>query len=208
VARGHADRPVELAVRSVEIFEQDGRRLRTIRVFCPRRYASVSASNCTTCPFARAVSEATITCMPPSLPLGFAWAPDKPLVRGPESLALRTPVGAVCAVHAVAVRVDVPVAQARTLLERVAVVVVLSADDHVHGVLSAAEPPEGLMDLREMENRADMLTESAPLIEAIDRMLHGRVRCVVVTGDDRDFVGIVADLDVLRWVAHRRRIVP
>jgi CBS domain protein len=207
MAPGHSDRPVDLPVRSLLILERDGRRERALRVLCPRRHASIDTRVCTTCSFAHRVSEAAVTCAASGIPEGPESAPDRPLVLGPDALSLRTPVGAVCALHSVAVRVDMPIAHARKLLDRHAVVVVLTADDRVHGVLSAAEPPEGLTALVELESRTRELPESAPLIEAIELMVHRHVRLVSVTADDGHFVGLVADLDVLRWVA-RRRLTP
>jgi CBS domain-containing protein len=82
--------------------------------------------------------------------------------------------------------------------------VVLTADDRVHGIFSSAEPPEGLMALAEMEDPARVLPESAALIEALELMMLSRVRVVAVTGDGGRFVGLVADLDLLRWVARHR----
>src|SRR6202022_638658 len=146
------------------------------------------------------VCETAVTCAPPGIPQEPEWSPDTPLFLGSDALALDTPVGAVCALHTVAVRVDVPVAHARRLLDRDAIVVVLTADDQVHGILSAAEPPEGLTALVEMEDRTRVLPESAALIEALELMMHSRVRVVAVTGDGSRFVGLVADLDLLRWV--------
>ncbi|HXN32727.1 MAG TPA: CBS domain-containing protein [Polyangiaceae bacterium] len=197
----HPERPQELPVRSLEVFERDGRSARALRVFCPPRHASVAARTCTACPFAQTVSETTVTCAPPALPGGREAAPDNPLFLGPDALALRTPVGAVCALRSVAVRVDVPVARARRLLDRDPFVVVLTEDDRVRGVLSAAEPSDELIALDEIDGRTPALPESAPLIEAIELMLHGHVRLVSVTGENHHFLGLVADLDVLRWAA-------
>jgi hypothetical protein len=207
MAPEHSDRLVELPVRSMDVFERGGRNVRALRVFCPSRHASVHASACTACPFAHTVSDTAVSCAPPGIPGELEPVPDKPLFLGPDALALGTPVGAVCAPRSVAVRVDVPVARARMLLDREAFVVVLTHDDRVHGVLSAAAPRDELSSLGDVDSRVPVLRESAPLIEAIDLMLHGHVRLVSVTGDNQRFLGLVTDLDVLRWAA-RHQLYP
>ncbi len=197
------ERTVELPVRSLQILERDGRRVRALRVLCPRVRASIAPTACTTCPFVRGMSEIAVTCAPPGIPGGPESSSRTLLFVGPDALALHTPVGAVCAPCSVAVRVDVPIARARGLLDRHSFVVVLTSDDRVHGILSAVKPLEGLSTLAEMDDSTHALPESAPLTEAIELMVHGHVRFVFVTGDDRHFVGLVTDLDVLRWVAQR-----
>jgi CBS domain-containing protein len=195
--------PIELPVRSLEIVERDGRRVRALRVFCPRHRASIDTGTCTACAFAHTVSDAAVTCSPPGISDEREGAAGRPLFLGADALALRTPVGAVCAPRSVAVRVDVPVDEARKLLEHDPFVVVLTPDGLVHGVLSSAEPTE-LAALWLMDGHTPELPESAPLIEAIELMLHSHVRLVPVTGTDRQFLGFVADLDVLRWAARHR----
>lgn len=207
MAPEHSDRLVELPVRSVDVFERDGRNVRALRVFCPSSHASVHASTCAACSFAHTISDTAVSCAPLDIPGELEPVPDKPLFLGPDALALGTPVGAVCATRSVAVRVDVPVARARALLEREALVVVLTHDDRVHGVLSAAAPLDELSSLGDADGRVPVLHESTPLIEAIDLMLHGRVRLVSAIGNDRRFLGLVTDLDVLRWAA-RHQLYP
>ncbi len=128
-----------------------------------------------------------------------------PLFLGSHPFALHTPLGSVCARQSFAVRDDVPVVEARKLLDENAVVVVLTRDNRVRGVLAAAKPPRALTALWQIENSTHELPECAPLVGAFELMAHGHVRLVTVTGVDRRFVGLVADLDVLRWVARLRR---
>ncbi len=194
-------RPVELPVRSLEILERDGRTVRALRVFCPSRYRSVDSSECVGCASARTVSDTAVICAPPCADADAEPAPDRPLFLGPDAVALRTPVGAVCAAHSVAVRADVPMAHARSVLNHEPFVVVLTGDDRVRGVLSTVELPDKLTALGEMADRTHTVPEYAPLIEAIELMLHSHVRIVPVVGEDRRFLGLVADLDVLRWAA-------
>ena len=194
-------RPVELPVRSLEILERDGRTVRALRVFCPSRYRSIGSSTCAVCPFVRTLSDTAVTCAPPGADADAEPAADKPLFLGPDALALRIPVGAVCAARAVAVRADVRMAHARSVLNDEPFVVVLSRDDRVRGVLSTAELSDELPPLGEMADRTPTVPEYAPLIEAIELMLHSHVRIVPVVGEDRRFLGLVADLDVLRWAA-------
>jgi CBS domain-containing protein len=194
-------RPIELPVRSLEIFERDGRTVRALRVFCPSRYRSIDSSTCAVCPFVHTVSDTAVACAPPGVDADAEPAPDKPLFLGPDALALRTPAGAVCAAHSVAVRADVPMAHARSVLNHEPFVVVLTSDDRVRGVLSTAELSDELTALGEMADRTPTVPEYAPLIEAIELMLHSHVRMVPVVGEDRRFLGLVADLDVLRWAA-------
>jgi CBS-domain-containing membrane protein len=90
------------------------------------------------------------------------------------------------------------------LLERDATVVVLAADDQVKGILSAAEPARRGASFMTVDTRGCVLPESAPLIEAIEFMVHGQRRFVSVVAQDRRFVGLVRDIDVLRWAARRQ----
>ena len=212
-------RPVELAVHELETLERDGRSERTLRVFCPLRHESADVRSCAGCEFARQVSDVRVACEPP-----VAFDPrdadrEGALLLGPDAKALRTPLGAVCAPHSVAVRVDVPLAQAVALLTHEKFVVVLTSDDQVCGVLSAAEPPRQASVLDGADGAAGgtwssphgtdgpfrVLPESAPLSEAIELMVRGHVRLVAVTGESRRFVGLVTDLDILRWAADTRR---
>jgi len=204
MAQQDSDRSVDLPVRSLEIFEGNGRSARALRVFCPTRNASTDTSDCARCPFLHSVSDTNVSCAPAGVAPTPESALDGPLFLGPDALAKRTPVGAVCAAHSVAVRVDVSVARARLLLDRNPQVVVLSANDEVRGTLSATEPADGLSSLGELAADGPVLRESAPLIHAIDRMVHGHMRFLAVTREDRRFVGLISDLDVLRWVARRR----
>jgi hypothetical protein len=208
MAQQDSDRSVDLPVRSLEIFERNGGRARALRVFCPTRNASTDTSDCANCPFVRAVSEANVSCTPAGVAPAPESALDGPLFLGPDALAKGTPVGAVCAAHSVAVRVDVSAARARLLLDRNPHVVVLAANDEVRGTLSGMDPAEGLTSLGELAAVGPVLRESAPLIQAIDLMVHGHMRFVAVTGEDRRFVGLISDLDVLRWVARRRTPSP
>jgi len=199
--RGHEGTPVELPVRSVDILERNGRTVRALRVFCPPRYRSVDSSTCAACTFVHTFSDVAVTCAPPGESAEADPAPDKPLFLGPEALALRTPVGSVCSLRSIAVREDVSPAQARGALDRYPFAVVLAPNDHVCGVLSAAEPPDLHAALSEADGRTPTLPEFAPLIEAIELMLHAHVRLVPVVDENRRFLGVVADLDVLRWAA-------
>jgi hypothetical protein len=101
--------PVALRVRSHETLERDGRSVRALRVFCPRHHASIDVSACTACRFASVVSETAVTCAPPGVVEEADPAPDPPLFLGPDARSLHTPVGAICAPHSVAVRVDMPI---------------------------------------------------------------------------------------------------
>jgi CBS domain len=195
---------VEIPVRTLEIHDRSGQPTRALRVFCPRSHASIETRACASCEFAEAFDETAVVCR-----RGDRGNPEPPargqsLFIGPNALALRTPLGSVCAVHSVAVRVDVPVAHARKLLDRDAVVIVLDADERVTGVMLASDPIHRLAALDDVENRTPALPESAPLVEAFELMVHSRARFVPVTGDEGRFVGVVADLDVLRWVARSR----
>jgi CBS domain-containing protein len=195
--------PVELPVRSVDILERNGRTVR-LRVFCPSRYRSVDSSTCTVCPFVQTFSVIAVTCAPPGVSAEAGATRDKPLFLGPEALALRTPVGSVCALRSVAVRDDVSPAHARSVLDRYPFAVVLTPDDRVRGILSEAEPSDA-RSLGEIDGRTPILPEYAPLIEAIELMLRGHVRLVPVVDEKRRFLGLVADLDVLRWAARYQK---
>ncbi|MGD0674554.1 MAG: CBS domain-containing protein [Polyangiaceae bacterium] len=201
---GHSDRPGVLPVRTLDIFERDGRPVRSLRVFCPVREASTSLAVCANCSFAQKVCDKEVVCAPPGLRITTGSAADKPFFLGPDALALGTPLGAVCSLHSVAVRQDVPLHEARQLLERDATVVVLAADDQVKGILSAAEPARRGASFMTVDTRGCVLPESAPLIEAIEFMVHGQRRFVSVVAQDRRFVGLVRDIDVLRWAARRQ----
>jgi CBS domain-containing protein len=205
MAPEQSKRPVELPVRSLEIVERNGQSVRALRVFCPSRYGSIDTSTCAGCPFVQALSETSVACAPPDVPGDPEGAAGKPLFLGAQALALRTPVGEVCSTRAVAVRVDVPLEQARRVLLEYPSVVVIGDDDQVRGILSAAEPSDELATLAELPQHTPTVPEYAPLIEAIELMLRGHVRLVPVVGEDRRFRGHIADLDVLRWAARYQR---
>jgi hypothetical protein len=219
MTHGERRRSTELPVRSLEIVERDGHRARALHVFCPRRYASTDVETCVTCAFVCTVSDSAVVCAPPGLLEVPESAPDDALVLGPDARALRTPVGALCAIRSVGVHIDALVEHGPTLLAHEAVVVVLGEDNTVYGVLFAAGLPPllGALDAEatalpeawwkpgQMDGRPTGLPESAPLSEAIELMVHGHLRLVPVTTDERRFVGLVTDLDVLRWVAGTRR---
>jgi len=221
MARGELPKSVALTVHDVETLERDGRSVRTGCVFCPLRHESTDVKACATCPFASAVSDAEVHCGPPVALEPRELDRDASLFLGPDARATRMHLGAVCAPRAVAVRDDVPLAQAAALLKRERYVLVLTGDDEVCGVLSAAEPPaDPVVDgvgpppvaaqskHLELGGRFRVLPESTPLSEAIGLMVHGHVRLVAVTTDRRRFVGLVTDLDVLRWAADTRGLAP
>ncbi len=159
---------------------------------------------CRECTFGRGESEGAVLCALPAGPDEAESAPDTPLFLGPCAQSLHTVLGGAFASYATAVRVDVPVAEALGILEREGIVAIVDANGALRGVLSASEPHDRLRTLTALDEEDPGLAESAPLADAIERLVHGRARFIPVTGDHRRFEGIVADLDVLRWAARVR----
>jgi aminoglycoside phosphotransferase family enzyme/predicted kinase/CBS domain-containing protein len=197
-------RPRILPIRRLDIVDADGRIEQQERIFCPRRHASLDATMCSDCAFGRGESKEAVLCALPARADEIESAPETPLFLGPRAQSLRTVLGGALTSHTTAVRVDVPVAEALRVLERDGIVAVVDANGALRGVLSTAEPHDRLRALTALDNKDLGLAESAPLADAIERLVHGRARFIPVTGDCGRFEGMVADLDVLRWAASVR----
>jgi hypothetical protein len=194
-----------LPVRAVEMLDRDGRRTFALRVFCPRHHHSMDPAACVACPFVSSVSRHGVVCRAPG---AVAAPPDAsaPLYLGPQASALRTPIGAVCSARVVAVRKGLSEEQVRSALDGAPYVVVLGEGDRVCGIVSNALSSQrsGRMGVDD-DSRQATLEESAPLRDAIERMVRGELRVLPVVDAVGRFVGTVTDLDILRWVSHQHR---
>jgi CBS domain-containing protein len=92
-------------------------------------------------------------------------------------------------------------------------VVVVDDGDRPLGVIEpfvAASAPHGSR-ASALKHDQSSIGESASLAEAVDLMVKGHARSLPVVAADGRIVGVLADLDALRWVAshpQRRRFSP
>jgi CBS-domain-containing membrane protein len=160
-------------------------------VFCPRRLESTDVDVCQRCPKAVRIDDVSVTCVPDVDPLRA------------ESL-----VGAAMGEASVTIEAAMPVAELAPLVESGGwmTVLVLDSDHHALGLIHR----EQLADA-ESGTAAEALArpiapvfESYPVMSAVRRMVHQRARALPVVDGARSAVGILTDLDALRWVATQK----
>jgi len=169
-------------------------------VFCPGRQRSVRLAECAACQHVHEVAEHEIECSPPESPLAKLLVED-PRIGG-DVLTGET-MGAV----AVCTRVETPAGVvARALArERLLAAVVVDEWGRFVGTVERSDadaaPPEEC--LHGIVRVVAPVNEATPLASVIARMVHDRARALAVVDEDGRPVGLVSDLDALRWVAER-----
>jgi CBS domain-containing protein len=205
-ALGRDAEVVSLEVHHRDLLAQGGCR-HEASVFCPVERASVGVEWCRGCPLVRRVSGQAVECTPGAAP--------SPGTSDPVRLGTGACVGEVMGTRQFSVLPEVP---ARDIVRALrdtpgAPVVVVDDGDRLLGVIEpfvAASAPLGARASALRHDRS-AITESASLADAVDLMVKGHARSLPVVRSDGRVVGMLSDLDALRWVAshaQRRRVRP
>lgn len=170
------------------------------QVFCPGERRSVSLDWCATCPAARHVGGDEVRCTPGPRTV----APGEGTKRRGD-LAF---VGEVLTRRHLCVLADVPAGRIAAILSEApapAVVVVDGSGQFVRLVPAqtvVSSPADELA--RQLPGDGACVAESASLADAIAEMARTHVRFLAVTGTGERVVGVLGDIDALRWVASHR----
>jgi CBS domain-containing protein len=194
-------RPLDasLTVRRRDILSPGGRRRRST-VFCPSENQSVDLAWCRGCPLAERVDGDAVRCSPD--PAANTAAPT-------ARIGGETPVGAVMSARHVSALPEVPAGQVAKATGGAPDVAVLVVDDgdHLLGVIEpavlAASPTDTLA--ATIGQRAPSIREDRSVAEAIECMVRGHRRFLPVVQEDGRVVGVLSDLDILRWVARAQQ---
>jgi hypothetical protein len=167
------------------------------QVFCPGERRSVPLDWCATCPAARHVGADEVRCTPGPRTLSSGEGTAR---RGEHAF-----VGEVLARRHLCVLADVPagrIAAALSEAPALAVVVVDGGGRFVRLVPAetVVSSPAGEL-ARELPGAGACVAESASLADAIVQMARTHARFLAVTGRGERVVGVLGDLDALRWVA-------
>jgi hypothetical protein len=194
--------PTFSPVRTVETVEADGRRVRSLLIYCGRRDRSVAPDACAQCEHLYGMSpeceapHAGIVCSIPATPRPPEVSEHHaPLFLGPRAVARSVASGAALPTHSVFVRRGASDAVVDATLTRVQGVVVVDAAGLPVGTIAASD---GVMN-----DRFAAVRESAPLSEAIALMAYRHVRLVPVVSHKGIAVGLFTELDALQWARTR-----
>jgi CBS domain-containing protein len=198
-ALGARARPVSLKVHCREVVSSDRRRSER-SVFCPAERRSVDVGWCRTCPLVHRVGPDAVVCTPHPEPA------SQPVSRG--RLGDDAAVGEAMGDYSVSVSSEVLASEVPLLLGASSSTAVLVVDDadHLIGILDAqaASPPAGGKATGEAGLEGPAIVESATLADAVACMVRTHRRFLPVIGADRRVVGVIRDLDALRWVSRHR----
>lgn len=171
-------------------------------VFCPGRRQSIPVAECAACQHVHEVAEHQVECSPPESPLAKLLAED-PRVGGGASTGEAMGTVTVCA------RVETPAGVVAGALARERVLAAIVEDEwgRLAGIVErpeaeAAPPTECLHGIVRV---VTPVHEATPLASVIARMVHERARALPVVDDEGRPVGLLSDLDALRWVRHSSR---
>jgi hypothetical protein len=188
-----------LAVRRLDTLSTHGRRTQ-LDVFCPAERRSVGVEWCRGCPLVRHVGAERVECVP-GVP-----------ARAPPGAAQRrlgddAPVADAMAPHHLRVLPDVTAGAIADTLDRPPLATaVVDPGGRLLGIVATADvaqsPPDRIA--QDLGRRGLVVPETASVAEAVDHMVHGHVRWLAVTDDEERVVGLLTDVDALRWIAQRR----
>jgi CBS domain-containing protein len=194
---------VRLRVRTLRRVDDEGQRRSQLTVFCPTHLRSIDVETCKVCARIASVAEEAIECTPaPS---------DRPPgdLRDVLRLGADACVGDAMGHDAVAVDANLTVEPLlRGLADAGAIVgIVVDEEGRLLGLVDAADVAGAARERRayELARPITPVLESAPLAEAVLRMVHERSRALPVVDDEGQVVALLTDLDALRWVARRSR---
>lgn len=171
-------------------------------VFCPGKRRSLRIADCAACQHVHQIAERTIECSPPESPLAELLAED-PRLGGDASAGEAMGTVTVCA------RVETPAGVvARALAqERLLAAIVEDEWGRFAGIVERPDVETSRPNecLHGMVRIVTPVHEATPLASVIARMVHDRARALPVVDDDGRPVGLLSDLDALRWVRHSPR---
>jgi len=191
---------VRLLVRKLERVRLGVARTGSAAVFCPGQCRSMGVEICRVCPRLSAITEEAIVCTPAPAPV----APAEALDDGPTGIDAC--VGDAMGYAALLVDAAVPAASLSEPSDTSGHFVAVVVDEEARslGLVDFAAAPElEECSVEELARQVPPVREAAPLAHAIDRMVHERARALPVVNDDGEVVGVLTDLDALRWVARR-----
>ena len=168
--------------------------------FCPNESRSVGLDRCRTCLWASHVDDERVDCFPGEPPGEHS--------RGSERSGADVPVGSVLGATHVAVRSEVTIRELRRLLaeEPANTVLVVDDEDHLIGTIdtsSLEQCPGGVPAILPMRAKHSIL-ETATVADAVERLVRTHSRSVAVVDADGHAVGVLTDIDLLRWFARHR----
>jgi hypothetical protein len=201
-----------LALRAIVLLDGDLVEEERV-VYCPFRAATTEVLECLACAdFSRIHHGDTLVCArPPELTdeQAIALVEDRRICSGADSLAARTPLGAiaermiVCATAAT----SIGAAEAAALRTEAHGVVVVDAARRPTAFVARARLAQTPIAARALsiaacgEETCVVLDEREPLANTLPRLIHDRQRAAVIVDDRGRVTGVVSDLDALRWLA-------
>ena len=198
-ALGQALQPVALGVRCREILSQGGRR-RLSSTFCPAERKSVGLEWCRGCPLALHVDQDAVHCLPGVEPLEASADATR--------LGENAFVGEVVGRRQLSVLPEVAAGEIARVVsgESTGAIPVVDDGDRLvglidPGVLESSSPGSRAAGLA---RESPCIPEGASLADAVEFMVRTHARYLPVVREDGSVVGVLADLDALRWVALHR----
>ena len=190
-------RPVHLPVLHRLVLTSSGcRDERT--AFCPNEGRSVDLARCAHCLWASHVDENRVECFP--------GEPPEDLSREPSNRSgARVRVGAIVGTKQIAVRAEVTIRELRRLLaeDSANTVLVVDHEDRLLGTIDAPSlehAPGAAPTILRMRAKHSIV-ETASVAEAVDYLVHSHSRSVAVVDENGHAVGVLTDIELLRWFA-------
>ncbi len=210
-------RPPEtrLALRRLTLVDGDVIEHRSF-VFCPFRAVATDTVECMTCAdLARVETVEAIVCAREA-PLTDGEALElisrRQIYSGTESLAARTPVGAVAGTVVVCATPTTRIAVVESVASELAAPGVVVIDEarrptaFVSRASLVATPAALALTLADCQDEAfTIFDERDSLAHALGRLVHDRQRAAVTIDAVGRVTGLVSDLEVLRWLARASR---
>jgi CBS domain-containing protein len=214
-----------LAIRRRLTVVRDGSTRTSALVFCERMEQSVPLARCATCPFGGAIRRdeagrnATVDCCRVALAPASSAGQVSPRVGRPQeagvaSIAASLPVGMCLMRTVVCIANDTTLAVAARGLDMEPSaygVAVVDAEERFVGILPRARAALAVLQSRGEAATAHVASERCTVDErqsigvAFATMTARHRRELIVTGDGGTLVGVVRDLDALRFVSHVAR---
>lgn len=206
-----ADAETKLSVRVVEWIDED-RVERTETVFCPFRIASSAVLACRQCQvFARMEGDdETVVCArepPISLDEAQILIEERRICTGPDSLAARTPIGAITGAHVVCTSGRTRIAEVVSRLAGSSAPGAIVVDDARRPVAFIARDrawptSRALAPVGECADEPFIiLSEKVSVADALERFIAKRQRAIVTVDADGTATGLALDIEVLQWFA-------
>jgi CBS domain-containing protein len=192
--------PMALTVHRLDVLSPGGQR-RQVTVYCPAERRSVDLEWCRGCPLVGRIERDLVQC-----------APDLDM-RGRGHTCGRlgddASVGEVMGASQIGVSPDVPAGELANALANAPGMAALVVDDsqRLLGLVEPNEAASSPIQQRSVElgHMGPTVAESASLADAVAFMAKAHLRFLPVIRDDGRAVGVLTDLDAMRWVAAKRR---